>query len=403
MNTDPVLSPKKQRSAGPEKPEKIEKPSRKPTARPRTTASRTAPLTNLPTDLPEPTPIAEVHLDTRPPKTPAAETVLSPSSTHPSTSRAESKDTPPPGDLTLGGQTGAIARPSRRARPQVSYKEPSLNTKMRRPSKELVDAVIDLSRRTSVDPPQTAPNSAHVEIKEELGEESWKPMGASGALQVGGGTEAGSPLRQKLDRKEESEKDKKPERQKLNSEAAERAIEKMIEETSTGKRKSLSSLSSHSETHEAEYPRMSDGTPQPDEGQKGDMAIFEFTSSSPPQQSAARPKVSLASAVREKRRHSSVASTAGIEGRTSRHDGGSLSTQKRTMSGSAKTAPMAGLARTTATARASMKEREREREKRTNGLGSSGTSSGVGAKEHSEGMTESRDGRAASRRKSMMI
>lgn len=397
------MSPKKQRSAAPEKPEKIEKPAKKPTSRTRTAALRNTSLNDVPSEQPQPNIIVEIPLEPRPPKTPAAETVLSPPSTQPSASRAESKDTPPPGDLTLGGQTGTVARPSRRARPQVSYKEPSLNTKMRRPSKELVDAVIDLSRRTSVDPPQPAPNSARVEIKEEL-EESWKPMGASGSLQVGGGTEAGSPLRQKLDRREESEKDKKPERQKLNSEAAERAIEKLIEETSTGKRKSLTNLSSHAALHETESLHPMDEVSRSSVGEKGDMAIFEFTSSSPPHKTAVRPKVSLASAVREKRRHSSVPSTTGIEERTSRQHGSSIaSTHKRTMSGSNKAAPVAGLARSTATARASMKEREREREKRTSTLGSSGTSSDVGVKESGEGNIESRDARAASRRKSMMV
>lgn len=55
-------------------------------------------------------------------------------------------DTPPPADISAQGET---ARGSRRNRAVVSYAEPSLNTKMRRPGKELVDAVTD-SRRSSV-------------------------------------------------------------------------------------------------------------------------------------------------------------------------------------------------------------------------------------------------------------
>lgn len=47
-------------------------------------------------------------------------------------------DTPPPGYLALNGET---ARPSRRARSAVSYAEPNLRDKMRRPTKELFDAV----------------------------------------------------------------------------------------------------------------------------------------------------------------------------------------------------------------------------------------------------------------------
>ena len=45
----------------------------------------------------------------------------------------ESRDTPPPSDIT--------GRTSRRSRGNVSYAEPSLRDKMRRPTKELVDAV----------------------------------------------------------------------------------------------------------------------------------------------------------------------------------------------------------------------------------------------------------------------
>jgi len=71
------------------------------------------------------------------PETPAALDIFSPSS-QPSTARAESRDTPPPPDLGLGNDGH---RPSRRARGAVSYAEPNLRDKMRRPTKELVDAV----------------------------------------------------------------------------------------------------------------------------------------------------------------------------------------------------------------------------------------------------------------------
>lgn len=51
---------------------------------------------------------------------------------------AQTHDTPPPADIST---QGATSRPSRRARPQVSYAEPNLRDKMRRPSKQLLDAV----------------------------------------------------------------------------------------------------------------------------------------------------------------------------------------------------------------------------------------------------------------------
>lgn len=47
-------------------------------------------------------------------------------------------DTPPPADISLHGEA---SRPSRRNRTAVSYAEPNLRDKMRRPTKELFDAV----------------------------------------------------------------------------------------------------------------------------------------------------------------------------------------------------------------------------------------------------------------------
>ncbi|KAI4129557.1 MAG: hypothetical protein LQ347_003734, partial [Umbilicaria vellea] len=63
----------------------------------------------------------------------------------PSAARPESRDTPPPPDLNPDASTSdafnAAGRISRRARGSVSYAEPNLRDKMRRPTKELVDAV----------------------------------------------------------------------------------------------------------------------------------------------------------------------------------------------------------------------------------------------------------------------
>ncbi|KAJ4857679.1 hypothetical protein T069G_08576 [Trichoderma breve] len=47
-------------------------------------------------------------------------------------------DTPPPSDISSNGET---SRPSRRNRTTISYTEPNLRAKMRRPTKELFDAV----------------------------------------------------------------------------------------------------------------------------------------------------------------------------------------------------------------------------------------------------------------------
>jgi hypothetical protein len=71
------------------------------------------------------------------PETPVCVDTLSPEFSQP-IERVESRDTPPPTDLVTeaDGQ-----RPSRRVRGAVSYAEPNLRDKMRRPTKELVDAV----------------------------------------------------------------------------------------------------------------------------------------------------------------------------------------------------------------------------------------------------------------------
>ncbi|KAF2441797.1 hypothetical protein P171DRAFT_465435 [Karstenula rhodostoma CBS 690.94] len=406
VNTDPMVSPKKQRSSAPEKPEKLDKPEKKKTGRSRTTVARNVVPDIVPQETTEPISTAEIHLESLPPKTPAAEAIFSPPSTEPSTSRTESKDTPPPGDLSSMSQTGIVGRPSRRARPQVSYKEPSLATKMRRPSKELVDAVtVDLSRRTSVEPPKSAPSSAHVVIKEEPEDSPWKPLGAAGEVRGGDAAELGSPLRQKLDRKEGSY-DAKPERPKLNSVAAERAIEKLIEATRSEKRKSLTSvgiLSSADETkpHEKSESKPRETTTDLD----NNMAIFDFNESSPaanaPTTTSVRPKISLASAARERRRHSAVPAVSPSDPQDRKPEPSarvtSLSSMhRRTGSGVTKTgAPAAGLAKSTAAARSSMKERE----KRSSEKPSSGSRVGSGE----EGPRDSRAERTASRRKSMMV
>lgn len=78
----------------------------------------------------------------------------SPVSSRPSEAPMTSKDTPPPPDFTSTSSDKASAgRTNRRARSNVSYAEPSLVSKMRRPTKTLVDAVVkDESRLESAEP-----------------------------------------------------------------------------------------------------------------------------------------------------------------------------------------------------------------------------------------------------------
>lgn len=85
---------------------------------------------------------------------------FSPLSSQPSTARPESRDTPPPLDFHSAGSSSSttIGRATRRPRGNVSYAEPSLRDKMRRPGKELVDAVgadERIQRAASVKPEAT--------------------------------------------------------------------------------------------------------------------------------------------------------------------------------------------------------------------------------------------------------
>jgi Shugoshin C terminus len=116
---------------------------------------------------------AAVDIDGEP-ETPASLDLFSPPASGSSAAYAESRDTPPPSDLGPGNDGH---RPSRRTRGSVSYAEPNLRDKMRRPTKELVDAVTGegKTQRLSVvkleqDSLTTAPK-----IKEETEtDESWK-------------------------------------------------------------------------------------------------------------------------------------------------------------------------------------------------------------------------------------
>lgn len=83
------------------------------------------------------------------PKTPAGLDLFSPTPSEPSARPEGRSGTPPPGDLsTLSIATDGGTRPSRRARSAVNYAEPSLNAKMRRPGKQMVDAISGLQHHS---------------------------------------------------------------------------------------------------------------------------------------------------------------------------------------------------------------------------------------------------------------
>jgi hypothetical protein len=443
VNTDPVLSPKKQRSSLLDKPEKPEKHAPKARGRPRINITRHATPGLPPLPRFEPVVSADIVLESLPPKTPAVEDIVSPPSTEPSTQRPENKDTPPPGDLSASDQTGQAGRPGRRARPQVSYKEPSLSVKMRRPDAKLVDAVID--RRTSVET-QTAPPTT---VKREVnGDIVWKPVSAVTGRGGDEVAEVGSPLREKLDRRDQDSKassatDQPEERRS----SASRAISALINETSTAKRKvsATKSTSEPPETRPLEQHAPSKDTIEvKHEGQEDKLAVFDFTDSSPADTVAnSRARINeLAKAARTARRHSAMptasttttttATTSEREDRKveqrEKAEGALPPVHKRTGSGSIKSNSTTSLSRNSSTnslARSTSSARTTAgvREKKVNGgvgggLPVSASTNDLRAKAdgsstEKEGEVRVRDReretgtlraeRAVSRRKSMML
>ncbi|CAO2658648.1 Nn.00g063710.m01.CDS01 [Neocucurbitaria sp. VM-36] len=374
VNTDPVVSPKKQRSSVQEKPEKNSQPPSKPRGRSRLNITRNVTQSDFtPLQMPEPIQTTGIVLDSLPPKTPAVEDIFSPPSTEPSTQRPESKDTPPPGDLTSSDQTGQAGRPGRRSRPAVSYKEPSLHTKMRRPDAKLVDAVID--RRTSAEP-QAAPLTASK--PQSTGDLNWKPVSAVSGRRGEEEVEVGSPLRQKLDRREVGQDSKTtplPIDQEERSTAS-KAISALINETSTAKRKAAAPAVSASDTKTATEPLAPDSQDHsvPKQGStikqeapdRDSLAIFDFTDSSPAEPTSNNPRTrinELAKAARNARRHSAMPappSSAAFENhrRTEKTEGALPSLHKRTGSGNVKSSSTTSFGKSTMARSSSVKEKK---------------------------------------------
>ncbi|KAI3328062.1 hypothetical protein HD806DRAFT_484924 [Xylariaceae sp. AK1471] len=117
-----------------------------------------------PIEIPTPSsPIPVTCADIEPESLSAEPDLAIPDSPEPSAPREEIKDTPPPVDISSNGET---TRGNRRARAAVSYAEPNLRDKMRRPNtKQLFDAVAGEGkniRRTSQcqkDEPASGPSS----------------------------------------------------------------------------------------------------------------------------------------------------------------------------------------------------------------------------------------------------
>ncbi|ESZ91891.1 hypothetical protein SBOR_7721 [Sclerotinia borealis F-4128] len=122
--------------------------------------------------------IAQVSNTQQEPETPAPVNIFSPLSSHPSTTlRGKSRDTPLPSEIR---ESDEGQRPSRRARGAVSYAEPNLRDKMRRPGKELMNAVTadEKARAVKVDG-EAGPTTIRKIKAEPEAEDTWKRLSAA--------------------------------------------------------------------------------------------------------------------------------------------------------------------------------------------------------------------------------
>ncbi|KAH6639627.1 shugoshin [Boeremia exigua] len=380
VNTDPLVSPKKQRSSmkDQEKPQKKKLPSVNPRGRPRLPITRTITPPEIPMlAAPEPVLVAEINLDSLPPKTPAADAIFSPPPTEPSTSRPGNRDTPPPGDVSSGNQTGQAGRPSRRARPQVSYKEPSLAAKMRRDGK-LADAVVpQTDRRTSVEMTLAPLTTGRVALKRETGDEE---------------AEAGSPLRQKLDRRDNAPQ---LDSAQAHPSATSKAISALIDQTSVVNRRASSNFTAKTSDEPSSEPvDEKESAVEAEAVEKDNLAIFDFNESSPVH--SKRLSTDLAKVVRNSRRHSAVPALALGE---SEKVGGSLPLlDKRMGSGTIKSTSTTSLAKSTSAARLIAKKTAAP-----TSLDTKTDDSAAGDAGKATATSALRAERMASRRKSMML
>lgn len=173
--------------------------------------------------------------------------VFSPPSPSPEAAQSNDEprgDTPPPGDISSSGET---VRPSRRNRTTVSYAEPNLRDKMRRPTKELFDAVAGegKSRRWSQSEPY---HLEGVSIKRESvsGGESLRKIAMTKGFLNEPATEPStdSPLAKKVSSAEPASGVSKKRR-------ASSTVQKAVDDSTN------------------------------DEGDSGDIDVYEFESSSP--------------------------------------------------------------------------------------------------------------------------
>jgi len=183
---DDVSSPRKATRDDMAKPIKLQQLSTSlKDAPPRERERKPAPIPKLEIpSMPEPTPMVVAILpELCEPNTPGL-ALISPDTPDRSAPRDLALDTPPPGHLSVDGET---SRPSRRARAAISYAEPNLRDKMRRPTKELFDAVSGEGKfKPRVSTSGIAPGQRGDELApmsaSKSGSEGWARLTAEGTI-----------------------------------------------------------------------------------------------------------------------------------------------------------------------------------------------------------------------------
>ncbi|KAK8039744.1 hypothetical protein PG993_008155 [Apiospora rasikravindrae] len=148
---------------------------------------------------PQEQPVAPIvaTIDIEPETMSAEPDLFAPSSPEPPVAPRENlRDTPPPTEISNDGET---SRPSRRNRTAVSYAEPNLRDKMRRPTKQMLDAVAGEGKAVRRTSQSKQSGDLLSSIKSEEKSQIWKELPSarpsSAASEI-----AASPLVQKMSR-----------------------------------------------------------------------------------------------------------------------------------------------------------------------------------------------------------